>query len=754
MGGIDRSILLETFKEEASEHIKTITNGLIELEKDNENEEVLLNIFRSAHSLKGASALMGFTNIRDLAHKLEDIFGEVRDKKISITPEIITKMLQSLDELKSLLENKDKKEEVKPGEIIEKPAKEIIKNVAAEIKDEEQLISNRRELDRRNIERRKTSRRTRDAEKTSTEKMQSIRIAVEKLDELMNLVGELVVTKISFDEPLQKLLTTSNEIENVNKISLYIKKRLENFMHIFPKEEEEEMENNLSQLENSFSHMRDSLLFILNNLNESMRKFDVICNNLQEGIMASRMLPLSTIFDEFHRSVRDMSLECHKEVNLIIKGADTELDKKILEEMKDPLIHLLRNAVDHGIELPDERISKNKIREGVVVINAFHQGSCICIEVEDDGAGIDRNILREKIVEKGLSTKKEVMNMTDNEILDFIFLPGFSTKKIITDLSGRGIGMSIVKKNVGELKGTIHINSVVGEGTKMSVKLPLTLAIMQVLLVKCKGETFAIPLSHIQETHRTPLIEVKTVEKKTVIDYYGQVIPLIYLHEVLKIKTDDKGEEKREVLPIIVLDSGDEKIGIVIDELVGRKEIVSKTLGNFLGKIKNVAGATIMGTGEVILILDVPSLLLNSKWIEKNSFLNKHKKPISESKKSKIILVVDDSLTTRELEKTIIENAGFNVDIATNGKDALDKVTKGKYDLIVSDVDMPLMDGFTLTRTLKESQEYKNIPVIIVSAKKSDEYKKKGIDAGAEAYIVKSGFDQNNLLNVIESLIL
>jgi len=426
------------------------------------------------------------------------------------------------------------------------------------------------------------------------------------------------------------------------------------------------------------------------------------------------------------------------------------LDKGIIDDMKEPIMHLLRNAVDHGIEKPAERESKNKPPIGKIFLNAYQKGSQVIIEVTDDGRGININMIKEQALSKGLVAKEKIDKLVDEQILQLLFTPGFSTKEHVTDISGRGVGLDVVHEKIGKLKGIIDIVSKVDEGVSFIMKLPLTLAITESLLVAAGNEIFAIPIDTIVETIKINPDEINSIETKEAITVRGQIIPLVRLNEIFRLP--QKGIFEKRFYSVVVVQSVEKKIGLLVDQLCGRQEVVSKPLGEPLEKVKNIAGGTILGDGRVILILDIPSIIESAEKVEHRQAPEPIIQPAIK-KKRKTVLLAEDTLSTAMFEKNILTTAGFSVVIARDGEEALNTAGREKFDLVITDILMPKMDGIELTRKLKKDKFYKDIPVIMVTTRESDVDKRRGLEAGAEAYILKSDFTSEGLLDTIDRLI-
>jgi two-component system chemotaxis sensor kinase CheA len=484
--------------------------------------------------------------------------------------------------------------------------------------------------------------------------------------------------------------------------------------------------------------------------NDTMR-LSLIINELQEEIKRVRMLPLATITTTFSRMVRDVAREQKKNVNFIIEGGETELDKRVLEQIKDPLIHLLRNSVDHGLETPAERKRAGKSPQGQIVLSASQQGNRIVIRVEDDGRGLDLEGIKASAIRKGLLRMGEADKLSESEIANLIFNSGLSTSSIITDISGRGVGMDVVRKNVEELHGTLEVEFEPGGGTIFTTTLPLTLASSRGLLVKAGEQTFALPLTSVERMLQIHTSAIASVEGKEAITYQGKPIALARLADLMELPFKPADTEQ---LTVVIVAVAEKRLGLVVDDLAGEQEVVIKNLGRQLAKVAGFAGATLLGTGQVILVLHVADLIKLAARTKPRVMITDMEGKKDSADERKTILVVDDSITTRTLEKNILEAVGYEVKLATDGREALGVLaTAGLPHLIVSDINMPRLDGFELTSRIKQDVRYSDIPVILVTSLDSPADKARGIEVGADAYIVKSSFDQGNLLDTIEQLV-
>ncbi|MFQ5452637.1 MAG: chemotaxis protein CheA [Candidatus Zixiibacteriota bacterium] len=591
--------IVDDFLVEADELIVSLDNNLVTLESAPDDLDLLNEIFRAAHTVKGTSSFLGFEKITSLTHRMEDILNKLRKSELSVTPTIMDLLLEALDILKSLLENvrenkceddrdltdiinrllevfNSKNEEEsfqtvddkkKLPETISVPTvkedsteNDSTKPTAATVleKEADKIISSETNLPEKKIS-------EQDNHKRKTIKEQTIRVDVNRLDTLMDMMGELVLGRNSLNQSVKSL---NNEHEGE---------------------------------------------YELQQINHSNNSINFITTELQEAVMKMRMQPVGKVFKKFPRLVRDLSRESKKEIDLEITGETTELDKSVIEEIGDPLVHIIRNSCDHGIESSEERAAKGKPPRGKISLSARQEGSHILIIIKDDGKGFDINAIRAKAVERGLVKKEDIGNLSNREIFNFIFEAGFSTAKKVTDISGRGVGMDVVRTNIEKLKGLVELSSEKDKGTVITIKLPLTLAILQGLLIESDNEVFILPLTSVYETVNTEHSEVYYINRKPVIRLRDEIIPIINLNEILKKSSAGFKIVKKPYIVIIGL--VDKKLGIIIDRFLGQEEVVIKSLSNYLGNLEGIAGATILGDGRIRLIIDLIGLFNIAKNI-------------------------------------------------------------------------------------------------------------------------------------------
>jgi len=594
--------------------------------------------------------------------------------------------------------------------------------------------------------------------------IKTLRVDTNKLDQLVNQVGELIISKIKAKDHLAEIERINHSIEDWyrewNKAKQFIKHL--NRKSIRPSDLPAGT-SDYSQNKNIYSFFDESssrFVNLINQINvlyktiqEDDARLGLIVNGLEEKIKSVRVLPLATIFHMFPRMVRDIARENNKNMELIISGSETSVDKKIIEEIKSPLMHIIRNSIDHGIETPEVRLKNGKNPVGKIFLSAYHLENSVLIEVIDDGKGIDIEAIKRKALQKGFLSDTELQSMSDDQVMNIIFWPGFSTGEVVTDISGRGIGLDIVHTKITQLNGKVNIKSTFGEGCKVSIQLPVTMATIKSFLVRVNNQTFAIPTVAIKMALLIKQDDIFFKEGRETIIVDNKTIPICRLSKILEMP-DEKLYKKDDKFVVIIIQAEDVQVGFIIDKLLGDQEILHKNLAPPLLRVRNIAGVTTIGSGELCLIINVNDLV-------KSAYLTfgMSKKQLVIDKQSNVaivkknILVVDDSVTTRILERNILRTAGYNVTVAINGLDALTKLLSEKFDLVLSDIEMPDINGFELTERLRTDNRFKDIPIILVTSLASEIDKKKGLSLGANAYITKGGFNQEELLNTIKRLI-
>ena len=774
----DMKEIMEDFLIEAFELIEQIDHDLVELEANPEDLELLNRIFRVAHTVKGSSSFLNFDVLTELTHHMEDVLNKARKGELKITPDIMDVVLESVDMMKGLLESirdngsdaaagidiknicasltqisegeapsaapeapaapaPEPVKEPEPAAPAEEAAPEVSDAELSKLSDSEVEAEIERLLKVRKAEdqARRASKgiapkspeeiapaasaapapaakpapsRERDADKkvpaasssSAVAQEQTIRVEVKRLDHLMNLIGELVLGK-------NRLLKIYDDVE-----------------------ERYEGEKFLEEL------------------NQVVSSLSLVTTDIQLAVMKTRMLPIAKVFNKFPRMIRDLSRDLGKQIDLEISGEETELDKSIVEEIGDPLVHIIRNSCDHGIEDPETRKAMGKPEKGLVQLKAYNEGNHIVVEIVDDGKGLDADMLKAKSIEKGIITEREADAMSEKEAFGLIFKPGFSTAAKVTNVSGRGVGMDVVKTNIEKLNGIIDIESEVGKGTVMKLKIPLTLAIIQSLLVGTQEEFYAIPLASVLETVRVPIDDIYTIDGKNVLRLRDEVLSLVRLSDVFGVnKVFDGGDQTY----VVIIGVAEAKLGIIVDTLVGQEEIVIKSMGDYLHNIPGIAGATIRGDGRVTLIIDVGAMMEMAKDIKVNIRAEMEDSTKAKEKPSDYkVLIVDDSKMDRTIMQKSLEPIGVTIIEATNGVEALNIIKSGEhaFDAVLIDIEMPRMDGYTLAGEIRKYSKYRTLPLIAVTSRTSKTDRLRGVEVGMTEYITKP-YSSEYLENVV-----
>ncbi len=727
----DQSKFLARFVEEAREHCSRISEGLLNLETTPGDAETVNALFRSAHTIKGSSRMMKLNGVSELAHKMEDVLDAVRGGKIPLVAPVSDALFRGLDALSAMLEQITSGDTsiAAPRDLCEElaqaagaappvpvaPVQEV--QPAASVEAATPLTSGTAPL----------------PAAAKVHQADYLRVNAAKLDELIRLMGEIVSEHGRFRRHIGRL----TEIERAS--TRYFKSVTERL---------ETSEHHDADIIEAGAALQLTLRQSLRAMSGASLMQDHLVADLQETSLRMRMQPLSTVFDPLRRTVRDLALEHGKDIEFVVDGGDTELDRKIIDRIGDSLMHMIRNSLDHGLENPDERMASGKPSRGTIHLSAFYDSGCVSISLSDDGRGLSIEKIREKALLKQLFSTDTLAGMSRSEVVDLIFMPGFSTSPIITDLSGRGVGMDVVRKSVvDDLKGTIVVETNEGSGTTFLLRLPLNLAVFPLFLLSVGGKTCALPATSLVEMVSVRSGDIIDIVNKRAIRLREQIIPVENLAAILKLPRDTE-PQAGEVLIVIIRD-GEEKLGLIVDEIIGREEMVVKPLPSHLQNLRMVSGVTIGERDSIINVLYVAELLRQARETGDPGRL----RPAVKEDRAQTVLVVDDSINTREIEKSILEAYGYAVVTADDGEEAFEKTREVLYDLVITDVEMPRLDGFSLTKRLRDDERYRNVPIIIVTSLEKEEDKKRGITVGANAYIVKGAFDQSNLIETVHSLI-
>ncbi|MHB8857892.1 MAG: hybrid sensor histidine kinase/response regulator [Thermoleophilia bacterium] len=776
---------LQTFRAEAEERLRNLGEGLMALEGNPGDEELVKKLFREAHTLKGASGMMGFDSIRELSHRVEDILSAVQKQQLALDKSLTDLMLETLDSIEAMLPEQSTGEipEVDASELLARlvrassgempggsgasaaeteiapmpkpdesagaaiPLKRPIQPVnSAPAQEPAAKISDVPEKDVKPVPKKAATpvaarARTREADPT-------IRVNIERLDRLMNLMGEILVNQIDSEGQVRDMAGLQQEMHDLRDIFSSLMNQVERMKEQSGPDELASLNQSLSEAESRAEKVASEIDTAASRFKENTAVRRLALDELQDRTMHVRMLPLSNIFGIYPRVVREASNACGKKVRLETSGEDTELDKRILEQVADPLIHIIRNCVDHGIESPETRRAAGKDEQGIIRLAAFQRGDRVEIEIEDDGAGIDPGKVRQKALEKGLVSEDEDFGIED--CTDLIFLPGFSTATSITEISGRGVGLDVVKSNIEKLEGSVSVVSTGGAGTRFTVSLPVTLAVIKGLLVESNDIRLIIPLVSVKEMVAVPEEEIQTLGSRRGFLMRDSAVPLIDLLEHLgggvTVNSGDKSN-------VVIVGADKFRLGFAVGSLLGEQEVVIKSLGTFLGRLDYVAGVSILGSGEAVVVLNVNHILRKIKEGVRAQVREIQQDGPQKDERRKSVLIVEDSLVVRELQRNILEAAGYDVDTAVDGEDALARLAQKAVDCVVTDIEMPRMNGFDLTSAIRKKDDLKDTPIIMVTSCSSDSDKKRGIEVGANAYVIKGSFDQQKLLTTIERLV-
>jgi len=753
--------LQSMFRIEAEERLRAMSSGMLELEKTpaaDKQTEIIETIFREAHSLKGAARAVNMIDIEAICQSLETVLAGLKRKKIKLSPALFDTLHHAADTISKLLFF---------PEGSQTPVTELMQQLASleaagQSSDSpaEQYTLPAPENIPPDLPGGQSTGTTVPAVGASDHNAQlfgdkpavseTVRISTAKLDSLLLQAEEILSIKLAAGQHAADLRNIKNMLDlwdkewakilpglQTGKTSFQSAKILEfldwNYINF------KLLENKVKTLAKSVEHYHRILGGIADNLLKDMKKV--------------LMLPFSSLLETFPKMVRDLSRAQGKEIELVMHGSDVEIDRRILEEMKDPLIHLLRNSIDHGIEKPEEREQNKKPRRGTVTI-AISQINAQKVEiaVSDDGAGINLDKVKESAVKRGFLSEKEREGLSVQEALALIFQSEVSTSPIITDISGRGLGLAIVREKVEKLGGLISVETQPQAGSSFRIQIPITLATFRGIIVRASEQLFVIPTINVERVMRIKQDEIKTVQNKETISLNGRTVSFVMLADVLELPRQEKKKTGSRFIQVLVFGTSGKQVVFGVDEILNEQEVLVKSLGKQLARVRNIAGATILGSGKVIPILNVPDLLKSAAKVRiPPAGEAVAAREVSETRKS--ILVVEDSITSRMLLKNILESAGYHVKTAVDGVEALTALKMEDYDLVVTDIEMPRMNGFDLTARIRADKKLSQMPVILVTGLGSREDRERGIDAGADAYILKSSFDHSNLLETIKRLI-
>ena len=744
----------DLFRMEAESQTAILAQGLLDLEKDTVSEESLENLMRASHSVKGAARIVGIDAVVAIAHELEECFVAAQRRKIVLTSAHIDLFLKAVDTIVKIAhldepetkqwhsKNQDEISKLKQqlSSVLSGEFSVVVDDEVSQVAEEvEQSMPSTNQAEIGGV----SSSKTKVADNVDE---RIIRINADRLTRIMGLSSEILVESGRLRPLTDSMLLLKRRHVELSNLLESIKESVDQTPV------SERTRTQLLDAQRKLTDCRALLSERLVELDDYDRRNSNLSSKIYNEVIASRMRPFSDGTQGLQRMVRDISRKLKKKVHLVTEGKDTPVDRDILEKVKAPLTHLVRNAIDHGIETPRVRKSNHKNEEGTIKLSASHVGGMLTIVVEDDGQGVDLDNLSKKIVSRKLAAKEIVSNFSEAELLEFLFLPDFSTKTKVTEISGRGVGLDVVRNLVQEMNGKVTVVNDEGKGLKFSLQLPLTLSVISTLLVEISGEPYAFPLSRVDRLLSVTPEQVKMVEGRQYITDDDDLVGLIPASHVLELQASAIHYEEFHV---VVVSDRLSRYGIVVDRFVGQRELSVQSLDPRLGKVQDISAASLTEDGIPVLVIDVDDLVRSIDAMASGGPIGTLKPytDVLSHKVRKRILVVDDSLTVREIERQLLESFGYRVDVAVDGMDGWNAVRRTKYQLVVTDVDMPRMDGIELVNSMKQDNQLRSLPIMIVSYKDRPEDRQRGLEAGADYYLTKGSFHDETLIEAVVDLI-
>ncbi len=770
--------LLHIFRDEVSEYLETLNTMLMQIETvSSADAEVLRELNRVAHSMKGASRAVGLKVVETIAHYMEEVFEAAQKSKLELAPDVCDLLYDGLDLIQNVVDGNENNEEAlaqvvsQLEQVVLGSATTAASSPPPHTNGTESLPpppplepANNNKRDSAEIKRHQTEVQipTEVANETNTILLrtaeESIRVPVSKLDRLMAEVSELLVARMQADARLEEIQDLRKlhskwrrEWQGIRAAYIRLARRLQ--------DEGGEIGDDVTTifkfLETNQRHLNTAnhqLTQLVQAVGQDNLRLTTLSDQLQDDVGGMRMVAFESLLGGFQRIVRDLARDTGKQVHFDVEGMTVELDKTVLDALKDPIMHLLRNAIDHGIEAPELRDRHDKPPTGRVTLEIEQRGNEIVVGVSDDGNGIDPAAIQHKAINVGVLSASEAETMSDDDLRGLIFHPGLTTSDEVTHISGRGIGMDVVRDRVESLRGRVSVHSVMGAGTTITLNVPVSLTRIRCVLLEIGEEIYAIPSAVIVRMTTKPRAEVFTAENQEMIVLDEHPVPLVSMSGVIGIPGTPPASDE---LTLLALRAVDRTIAFEVDALQSERELVLKPLGPEIARAPFVSGAALLGTGQVVIVLDVNDLIRSAtgRALPVRRAITLVDAPTSADEKQLKVLVVDDSITTRTLEKNILETAGFNVSIAIDGAEAWQKVNEEYFDVVISDVEMPKMTGLELVKLIKGNDYTAQIPVILLTSLGKPEHQEAGLKAGADAYLVKSSFNQGELLTMIRRVI-
>ncbi|MGB8472635.1 MAG: response regulator [Candidatus Acidiferrum sp.] len=800
--------ILEFFQPEAEEHLQVVSDCLISLEGNNNPEEIN-KLFRAIHTVKGSAAQVGLKRLGAIAHRVEDLIGRLRDGELEPSPAVVDICLESVDVLKKTL-HRQWPDETSMRSGVDSLLGRIAEFAPVEVEDSVTSVVPPGSEEVRPEGAEETAPAATNVKKTAKAPVaaaaKSVRIALSRLDRMMNTVGELVINRT-------RMVGRVAELEKLVDTLSFSKERLQGKVGEFQEKYEfnrissarpagpwspsaaretltsaasgdTSFWSDFSELEmdryDDFNILSRSMAEISADVNEVLSQlegfigrvegdideFTKLAHHLQDEITAARMVPIGTLYSRLSRAVRDAAKSADKQVDLDLSGSETELDNNIIQQISDPLVHLVRNSVAHGIERPENRVAAGKPEMGKVSLRAYHRGNHIYIEVEDDGRGIDYERVKQSAIERGLVSPETADRLTERDLREMLFHPGFTTAPVKTELAGRGVGLDVVRANLNALNGEIEIQSVRGQGTKFTLKVPLTLIISPALFVRCGATNFALPLAVVEEIRRLRADEIEDVGGKLLTKVRDVVTEVVRLDTYLGLPPL---EPINGYFRMVVANAGNRQIGLVVEEVLGKDEIVIKNLGEYLRRVKLFPGTTIAPDGSLILLLDLNRMVANEpterRPLQASASAARIFAPgsaavargtipaeaIDRVEQERLIVVADDSISVRKFVGRMLEKNGYRVKLAADGMEAAELVTQHGCHLVITDLEMPRMTGYELMVQLRQSPTTRRIPVMVVTSRAGAKHRDRAMKEGASAFLTKP-VQEDQLIAAVEQL--
>lgn len=735
MTDFDLTAFYGQFRDETWENLDLVEQGLTAWEAQPEDRALLDRMLRAIHTTKGSAKIMGFTEINQLAHEVEEVLSALGQGTVPLTPAVGNLLLEASGAIRRLTEARLQARRDHGVDVA--GLLQALRRTAGAPEEAESAAP-----------REETAAPVVTTSAPAGPRRETMRVDLERIDLLAHLVGETLSLH-------QQALAEQSALQEQTLIQAELRRSLDNIKdrlrasrdRLLPRQAAalfqtlHRLEDTVSKLEEQWRHFRREHDVLL-------ERTSLTLNALHDEALTIRMLPIGTLFEIFPGVVRRMAGECGIEVSLEVRGSEVELDRRVLDILREPLIHLMRNALDHGIEPPEERLQQGKPRRGQIVLEAWQRGRRIDIRISDDGRGIDLEAVRRTAVEQGLLEPARAQEADKRTLLDLLLHPGFTTRQQVTDMSGRGVGLDVVQAAARRLNGLLRIDTRPGQGTTFTLDVPLTLAAMRVLLVGTAEQTWALPAAAVHGLVRIRRPDLIMVEGQPTLQWQQQDVPVVPLADMLGLASPGRPPSRQ---PAVITGSNGRQIALTVDRILDETEVVVQPLRGILTQSPYFSAATLSGRGQVVPILDLNSLLAPRSTASTPA----SRQPVVAAPPSAppSILLVEDAITTRELERSILEAAGYEVEAAFDGLDALRKMEERSYQLVITDIEMPRMDGFELTDQMRQDPRWADVPVVIITARENEQDRRRGLQLGAQAYIVKSRFDQRNLLETIEQLV-